>query len=53
MFNTLFFIITLALILWVIKNNRNDNDPLVIAKQRYAQGEITKKEYQELIKELR
>lgn len=48
------------LIFWLIKQNnesRNndyiDKNPLEIAKERYASGEITKKQFDQLKKDLR
>ena len=31
----------------------NNNDPINIAKKRYARGEISKEEYQEIIKNIK
>ena len=45
-----FFIVTIALILWFVKNNRQGNTPKQILNKRLASGEVTKKEYNSLLK---
>ena len=55
----LFWIILIGLVVWAIvefmKRNSSfrQEDPLSIAKVRYAKGEISKKEYETMIKELK
>jgi len=46
----LFFIITIALILWFVKNNKQNNLPKQTLHNRLASGEIDKKEYDSLLK---
>lgn len=48
----LFFIITLGLIIWFIKNKKQKEsyDAKNILDKRLASGEITKKEYNSLLK---
>ena len=48
----LFFIVTIALILWFIKNNKRGNTPLQTLKSRLAAGEITTKQYDSLLKKI-
>jgi putative membrane protein len=66
MFGSVFMLIfwggLIALIVWGItkitrkpdsaKNDSEKSDPLEIAKERYAKGEITKKEFEQLKKDL-
>jgi putative membrane protein len=58
-FMTLFWIGIIVLIVWIINNNsfietkkRVHIKPLDIIKTRYAKGEINKKEFHEMQKEL-
>ena len=46
----LFFIVTIGLIIWFIKNIKQDNTPKQTLDNRLAYGEITKKEYNLLLK---
>ena len=46
----LFFIVTIALILWFVKNSKQSNTPKQTLNRRLASGEITKKEYNSLLK---
>ncbi len=47
------FGVFLAILYWVLKSgNLTAETPQTILKKRLAKGEITKKEYQELLKEL-
>lgn len=47
------FMIFIGVIYWVLKSGNIHNDtPHQILKKRLAKGEITKKEYNELLKEL-
>ncbi|NOZ80639.1 MAG: SHOCT domain-containing protein [DPANN group archaeon] len=44
------------LIVWLVDKNKDtkkDKTPSQIAKERYAKGELTKKEYQDISKEIR
>ncbi len=59
LFQFLIFVAFFLVVLWLIKNNRfeKDNkeklqDPMTILKIRLAKGEITKKEFEELKKEI-
>jgi len=46
----LFFIVTIGLIIWFIKNIKQNNTPKQTLDNRLASGEITKKEYNLLLK---
>ena len=46
----LFFIVTIGLIIWFIRNNKQNNTPKQNLNRRLASGEITKKEYNSLLK---
>ena len=47
------FIMFLAVIIWVVKSgNINSDSPKDILKKRLAKGEIKKKEYNDLLKEI-
>ncbi|MBT4824380.1 hypothetical protein HN695_07190 [Candidatus Woesearchaeota archaeon] len=46
----LFFIVTIVLILWFIKSNKQDNTPLQTLNNRLVSGDITKKKYNSLLK---
>ncbi len=49
----LLFTIFLAIIYWVLKSGKISNEtPEDVLKKRLAKGEITKKEYKEILKEL-
>ena len=55
MFQILIFIIFVIIIYWIIKNgnfNKVSDTPEEILKKRLAKGEITKKEFNELLKEI-
>ncbi|MFA4871660.1 MAG: SHOCT domain-containing protein [Patescibacteria group bacterium] len=53
-----FWVLVISAIIWLIKalttggQNNNGGQPLEILKQRYARGEITKKEFEEIKKEI-
>ncbi len=50
----LLFVIFLGIIYWVMKSGKINNDtPQDILKKRLAKGEISKKEYNDLLKELK
>ncbi len=57
-FMILFWGAIIALIVWAVKkftsgtDSNRKNDPLEIAKARYARGEITKEEFEEIKKNL-
>ena len=58
-FGFIFMLFFLGLIIWFIvtlinagQSNKNEPDSLTIIKRRYASGEITKKQYEEMRKEL-
>lgn len=59
-FGFIFMLIFWGLIIWIVvalinarQFNKNDNlDSLTILKRRYAKGEITKKQFEEMKKEL-
>ena len=59
-FMILFWIIAIVIIVWLVKEKKffnlvKDNDtknPLEIIKERYAKGEINKKQYEQMKKEL-
>ncbi len=46
----LFFIVTILLIFWFVKNSKSNETPKGILNMRLASGEITKKEYNTLLK---
>jgi|GEM_PF-3377581 len=50
------FIIFFLIVWWLLRSNKIasqiTNDPLTILKKRFANGEITKKEYESIKKEL-
>lgn len=55
-FQILIFIVFFLIVWWLIKSGgftqRQETNPLDILKQRLAKGEITKKEFDELKKEI-
>ena len=58
-FGFIFMLLFWGLIIWLIvtlinasHSNKNGPDSLTILKRRYASGEITKKQYEEMRKEL-
>ncbi len=59
-FGFLFMLLFWGFIIWIVvtlintsQSNKNDNsDSLAILKKRYASGEINKKQYEEMKKEL-
>ena len=60
-FGWLFWIVIIALVIWVVSqisnknqqtNTINNETPLDILKIRYAKGEITKEEFEEMKNEL-
>lgn len=46
-------LIALGLIVWWLLSARNGSNPERIAKERYAKGELTKEEYEELVEALK
>ena len=60
-FGSLFMLLFLGLIVWLVvalinssqSNEKEDSDPIVILKRRFAKGEITKKQFGEMKKKLR
>ena len=60
-FGFIFMLLFFGLIIWIIvtlinstqSNRKDDLDSLTILKRRYASGEITKKQYEEMKRELR
>ena len=59
-FGFIFMLLFLGLIIWSIvtlfnesKSNKDEPDSFTILKKRYASGEITKKQFEEMKKELR
>ena len=58
-FGFIFMLLFWGLIIWMIvtlinasQSNENESDSLTILKKRYASGKITKKQYEEMKKEL-
>ena len=58
-FGLIFMLFFWGLIIWMIvtlinasQSNENESDSLTILKKRYASGKITKKQYEEMKKEL-
>mgnify|MGYP001616374788 CR=1 FL=1 len=59
-FGFIFMLLFWGLIIWLIitlinasQSNKNESDSLTILKRRYASGNITKKQYEEMRKELK
>jgi len=59
-FGWLFMILFWGVIIWLVvtlinanQSTKNESDSLTILKRRYASGEITKKQYEEMKKELK
>ena len=59
-FGFIFMLLLWGLIIWLIvtlinasQSNKNEPDSLTILKRRYASGEITKKEFETMKKEIR
>ena len=59
-FGFIFMLFFWGLIIWFIvplintsQSNKNEPDSLIILKRRYASGEITKKEFETMTKEIR
>lgn len=60
-FGFLFMMLFWGVIIWVIvtlinsaqSNKKDDSDPLSILKKRFVRGEITKKQFEEMKKELK
>ena len=59
-FGFIFMLLFWGLVIWLIvtlinasQSNKNEPDSLTILKRRYASGEITKKQYEEMRKGLR
>jgi len=58
-FGFIFMLIFWGIIIWIIaklintsQSNKNESDSLTILKRRYASGEITKKQYEKIKKEI-
>jgi len=54
-FQILIFVIFVLIIYWIIKKsdfNKNTDSPKDILKKRLVKGEITKKEFEDLLKEI-
>ena len=58
-FGFIFMLLFWGLIIWLIvtlinasQSNKNGSDSLTILKKRYASGEITKKQFEEIKKEI-
>ena len=54
-FQILVFVIFVLVIYWIMKNGKlktSNDTPKEILQKRLAKGEITKKEYKELLKEI-
>jgi putative membrane protein len=53
----IFLGLVIWLVIWLINQNKNRNEfketPLHIIKRRYAEGEITKKQFEDMKKEIR
>ncbi|GAB6137973.1 SHOCT domain-containing protein [Halanaerobaculum tunisiense] len=59
----IFWLVIIGLVIYLVKNNNNSlnnnhqikskEDPMEIARKRYAEGEITKEELQEIREELK
>lgn len=55
MYMLLFWGILIWFIVWLVNKTKEPRDktPLQIAQERYAKGELTKKQYEDMRKELR
>ena len=58
-FGFIFMLLFWGLVIWLIvtlinasQSNKNESDSLTILKKRYASGEITKKQFEEMKKEI-
>lgn len=59
-FGFMFMLLFWGAVIWFIAtlinsaqfNKKDDSDPLIILKKRFAKGEITKKEYEEMKREI-
>jgi putative membrane protein len=59
-FGLLFMLLFWVVVIWLVVTlvnpvqsiKKDDSDPFTILKQRYAKGEITKKQYEEMKKDL-
>ncbi len=50
----LFWVILIWLIVWLLrKSNAQTNTPLSILNERYAKGDITKKQFEEMKKDVK
>ena len=50
----IFWVLLICLIIWLISKNRmSSKTPLDAAKMRYANGEITKKEFENIKKDIK
>ncbi|MGM0471443.1 MAG: SHOCT domain-containing protein [Bacillota bacterium] len=56
----IFWLVIIGLVIYLVNNNSSNNqqvkskeDPIEIARKRYAEGEITKEELQEIKAELK
>jgi len=60
-FGFLFMLLFLVAIIWLVvtlvnpaqSNEKDNSDPLTILKKRFAKGEITKKQFEEMKKEIK
>ena len=59
-FGFLFMLLFLGALIWLVitlinvsQSGKKDEDPSIILKKRYASGEISKKQYEEMKKELK
>ena len=48
----LFWVLFIWLIVWLVRQNSSKDNPLDILRRRYAGGEISKKQYEQMKKEL-
>jgi putative membrane protein len=54
LFNILFWVAIIWLVVYLLQRGRSPSgSPLEIAKMRYVKGEISKKQYEDMKKELR
>ena len=59
-FGIALLVLVVYLIIFIVKKlrsngilyNQSDTDPVMIAKRRYARGEISKEEYETIVKDL-
>ena len=49
----LFWALLIAVIIWLLKNNFQNRDALELLKRKYVRGEISRREFEEMKRDLR